>query len=453
MFGSNALETLIGVIFVFLCASLVCTALTEIFAALFRSRARDLERGIRNLLDGTSEFPRTPLQKFWHKVKLQSIPKPDPMSWGSRLLDHQLVDGLSKNGQQPSYVPSQTFATALMHLVYQESGLGTQLGAPPNVPLALSGTATFDQIRGVVQAMPDVPRNQIVRQALLPLIEEARALTKEGATDFQKVSSRLQVWYDHAMERVAGWYKRRTQIMLLFLGFVVAFVANIDSIAIFHTLARDPVLRTSLVALADGYVKSASASNQGGGATTVPVSESPTPSPAPDLKTAIRDLQDGLSRLDRLGIQIGWVSWKEAHQGPDAIKLQAAAKEAADRASQAQRLLDAAQDRQRRLDLTDIRDRLTADAREAQARAQAMFKPRGDVFYDAFYVLPATSLSAFLTKLLGLALTALAASLGAPFWFDVLNKFMAVRGAGKAPEEKPKDPRRVLQPESPKDTR
>jgi hypothetical protein len=33
-------------------------------------------------------------------------------------------------------------------------------------------------------------------------------------------------------------------------------------------------------------------------------------------------------------------------------------------------------------------------------------------------------------------LTALAASLGAPFWFDTLNRFMDIRGVGRAPEEK-----------------
>jgi hypothetical protein len=39
--------------------------------------------------------------------------------------------------------------------------------------------------------------------------------------------------------------------------------------------------------------------------------------------------------------------------------------------------------------------------------------------------------------LLGWLLTAFAVSLGAPFWFDVLNKFMAARSATK-PEDKPK---------------
>jgi hypothetical protein len=39
-----------------------------------------------------------------------------------------------------------------------------------------------------------------------------------------------------------------------------------------------------------------------------------------------------------------------------------------------------------------------------------------------------------LTKLAGLTITALAISLGAPFWFDILQKFMNVRGTGTKPD-------------------
>ena len=38
-----------------------------------------------------------------------------------------------------------------------------------------------------------------------------------------------------------------------------------------------------------------------------------------------------------------------------------------------------------------------------------------------------------LAKLIGLLLTAAALSLGAPFWFDLLSKFMRVRGTGPPP--------------------
>jgi hypothetical protein len=46
----------------------------------------------------------------------------------------------------------------------------------------------------------------------------------------------------------------------------------------------------------------------------------------------------------------------------------------------------------------------------------------------------------------GWLITALAISLGAPFWFDVLNKIMNVRAAGRAPEEKPKPPEALPPP-------
>ena len=44
---------------------------------------------------------------------------------------------------------------------------------------------------------------------------------------------------------------------------------------------------------------------------------------------------------------------------------------------------------------------------------------------------PGHLISAFL----GWFLTALAASLGAPFWFDTLQRFVNVRGNGRSPEE------------------
>ncbi len=53
------------------------------------------------------------------------------------------------------------------------------------------------------------------------------------------------------------------------------------------------------------------------------------------------------------------------------------------------------------------------------------------------------SVPGWLLKILGLLLTAAAISLGAPFWFDMLNQFVVVRSTVKPTEksavEKPKD--------------
>lgn len=40
-------------------------------------------------------------------------------------------------------------------------------------------------------------------------------------------------------------------------------------------------------------------------------------------------------------------------------------------------------------------------------------------------------------KVIGILLTAIAASLGAPFWFDILNKLINIRSVGKSPKETP----------------
>ncbi|PYX39090.1 MAG: hypothetical protein DMG75_01940 [Acidobacteria bacterium] len=52
----------------------------------------------------------------------------------------------------------------------------------------------------------------------------------------------------------------------------------------------------------------------------------------------------------------------------------------------------------------------------------------------------------WLNASLGWILTIIAVSLGAPFWFDILNKFMRVRKAGNAPHETAKSPEKQKMP-------
>ena len=52
----------------------------------------------------------------------------------------------------------------------------------------------------------------------------------------------------------------------------------------------------------------------------------------------------------------------------------------------------------------------------------------------------------FLSKLFGLSITAFAISLGAPFWFDTLNRFMNIRSAGRSPDEAAKTPEKKKLP-------
>ena len=48
------------------------------------------------------------------------------------------------------------------------------------------------------------------------------------------------------MVRVGGWYKRRVQVLLMIIGFVVACVMNIDAIHVASALATQPGLRMTI---------------------------------------------------------------------------------------------------------------------------------------------------------------------------------------------------------------
>ena len=204
--------------------------------------------------------------------------------------------------------------------------------------------------------------NPRVREALLPLLEEARTDMTDGVAAVKKFNDQVEVWFDHAMDRVAGWYKRKTQWVLFGIGFAAAVALNVDTVGICHRLAKDPVLRQAMVEAAKQRVAQGEADRL-------------KKSPEEALKE-LQSAQNDMRALGDMGLPIGWAG--------DPVWIDGGAH--------------------------------------------------------------------WLTKFAGLLLTALAVSLGAPFWFDILNKLVTVRAAGKAPEERPKNPKEVLQPKTPEDT-
>ncbi|HEY5074974.1 MAG TPA: hypothetical protein VII34_09785, partial [Pyrinomonadaceae bacterium] len=99
MFNSGILDVVIGLVVIYLQLSLVCTAVHELIASGFKKRAKELERGLGQLLSN----PQL-VAKFY---------------------SHPLIKGLRPDGRKPSYIPSPTFAVALMDIVRRHSFDGT----------------------------------------------------------------------------------------------------------------------------------------------------------------------------------------------------------------------------------------------------------------------------------------------------------------------------------------
>ncbi len=116
MFNSNILDVAIGMIFVYLLLSLMCTAANEIIELMLKKRAIDLERGIRELLNpGSKSGEPDIVQKLYDHALINNL-------FGGHYLESKIKTGWPqwlrfKRTQLPSYIPARNFALALMDLV------------------------------------------------------------------------------------------------------------------------------------------------------------------------------------------------------------------------------------------------------------------------------------------------------------------------------------------------
>jgi hypothetical protein len=338
--GSTALEVAIGMIFVYLLMSLLCSAVAEYIEAKLNYRSKDLEKGIRLLLD----------QKVPEKVSTGKVGE-DVNSLAARLYEHPLVKSLYRGEKLPSYIPARTFALALWDMAVPAEQRAGDAGGPQNLAA----------VRAAVSANAFIGED--LKKALLMLMDDA-----EG--DFEKARKNVEDWYDGTMDRVSGWYKRRVHVILLFIGLLVSAAVNADSINIARALMSEDGLRAAIVGQAE---KAA--------ATPLPSPTPTPPDPAAQDKAALQKIEGVRAQLDATGLPVGWVSTAG---------------------------------------VTDQNDPRLKDPRR---------------FPD--------DVVGWLLKVLGILITALAVSQGAPFWFDLLNKFIVIRSTVK-PQEK-------SQPEGSKD--
>lgn len=220
---SDSLEVAIGLSFVFLVASLVLTSVREAIEAVTKLRGRTMFRGIAEML---------------HDRDL-GIGNAEALA--RALYRHPLISGLMKGTVDdpdylrnlPSYLPSRNFALALMA---QTMAGKFALAAPPDTAFpAASALPAVQQLRLLAQSI----ENNQLRHALVHAIDT-------GAGDFDSVRGNLEAWFDGAMDRVSGFYKRRSQFILFGLGLAMAVALNINTVTIANALFAAPAMREAL---------------------------------------------------------------------------------------------------------------------------------------------------------------------------------------------------------------
>ena len=206
-------EVAIGLAFLFFLLSVIASALNEAIAGMWRLRARDLEKGISNLITGSTR------------------PSESGKALVEELYSNTLINGYGKDKHKPSYVSSRSFRNAILEI----TGLLDATSDPSQDPLPV------EAIRTQVQQEIDAITNENLRRALNTIWVS----TSRDVTEFR---AGLERWFDRGMERVSGWYKRRAQIILFVIGVVLAILLNASAITAADRLWKDDGLRKGLVA-------------------------------------------------------------------------------------------------------------------------------------------------------------------------------------------------------------
>lgn len=322
----SSLEVVIGLVFIYLLYSLLATTVQELIATWLKLRARMLKKGIKRMLDDggaekfSLEFYKHPLIEYFGKQ--------------ANYMEKKL---LKSESVLPSYLSAQNFSKILTEIM-QTSSAGSDASAKIN--------QFISEQQKLVNEMPGAAR---IEKDTLQLL---KSFMDEAGADIEKFRLLIEQWFDDMMERVSGWYKRKTQIWLLIIGFSIAIIFNVDTIMITKKLSHDKDAAKALADMASNYVK--------------------TNKDTPTLSNSTDSLSSD-TLLAKANLLLN-------NQINDANKILAIGYDA---------------------------------------------NPFKTVLNKDHW------LTHILMKLIGWLLTALAISLGAPFWFDLLNKLMKLRNSVK----------------------
>lgn len=186
---------------------------------------------------------------------------------------HALVRELSPSITMPSYVPARSFALALVEVL--RSG---------------SQGPVFSAIEQKVAQLPAGPAKQSLT-----------AILTEAAGDLDAFKARVETWYHDSMDRLSGVYKRFTQYLAFWMGFVLAVMLNVSAIEVGRGLWIDDAVREAVVGAAERHIRQVElAQPEADAGAQEELGER--------LQRARQEIRDTTAALQALPLPIGWGS-------------------------------------------------------------------------------------------------------------------------------------------------
>lgn len=416
MFGSSILEAAIGLIFIYLLLSLICSVINETIATALNQRGKNLFEGIKNILN-------------------------DPKFTGlaQQIYTHGLVDGISqeasnpgKPNRLPSYMASRTFALALLDVLASQGVEESWKDIVSQREAALTAAKTKFEASpgdtGLQQIFDEAQAALGKAQWLLQKAGEARQAHDQAKRAAQEVTGPT----DFDKLRLAS--AKLKKALVIGRALAVEFpdpLANIQK-AVYNL--PEGHTKESLLILIDKTKRETAF----------------VPSEIIAAGHQLERLQENIEQwfndtMDRVS---GWYKrWTQRVVLAISIFLVFAAN--ADTLMLAKRLT---RDSALRASIVTAAEQVAQNdaanpAENIQARQELLkvaetlnlplgWMPGQNDPYATEQV--PDSFAGWLLKVPGLLISIFAVSLGAPFWFDTLSKFINLRGAGTPPGESKK---------------
>lgn len=387
MFGSIVLDVVIGLVFIYLLYSLLATILQEIISTWLSFRAKILERAIIRMLSDISESNTKGFwARYYDRIKsFVALFVPPNLAPSTKIVEghktslsyafykHPLIKYLAEDTwhDKPGYISAQNFSKVIVDLLK-----GTENDSDESQMVRIQHILKNGKIPFKIKV--GTTDKSKVEELEIKLDEETlsflKGLMEDAEYELEKFKHLLEGWFNDTMERATGWYKRHIQLVLLIIGLFIAIAFNVDSIQIAKKLMNDKEARDKMVELAGNF-------NENAQRTRFEIYRK--------IKDTIEVKPDSAlsSRMDSLLVN------RSTKLVDDANKL------------------------------------LQGDIEKAHT---VLGSKRAPLNCECGFF---ETIRCYLKAAPGYLLTALALSLGAPFWYDLLNKLMQLRGAGKKPEE------------------
>lgn len=375
MFDSSIINVIVGLLLIFLLYSLLATIIQEIIATNLNMRGSTLRKSIRQMLDGNDGGKE--LSQLFYK--------------------HPLIRSLTAGRiyKKPSYLNGGSFSKVVVDMLR-----GKEAKAGDNFAPAIQGALDNSKTQWAPAKITE-PANTLLK-----------SLWADSQGDVEKFRTLIENWFNNVMDHASGSYKRKTQLMLFFIGLVLAAIFNIDAIQLAKKLSSNPELAKQLAANASAYLETHKELGTKLPAEPYPVfitNDSSGFKVGTD-KNGIGNETVFCSKGDTSTLKISLIKNSYQHQ-VDSVQLVLAQKSS--------KLIDSAN------------AMIHSDIANANDLLGLGWNCHGSV--NSISVCIKENLT--WKSIVGWIITALAISMGAPFWFDLLNKFMKFRGATSKPDD------------------